>query len=144
MNVGDKVLVYERSISGRLQWLHEDGVIKKITTTGQLTVEAGVWPGNQAPRILRFKPVTWGGGYTQIGANSHLDTTHIVVGESQISEKRDQLVRENAIREGANRIREIKHKIENLTHYKLSELDALVDELKKAITAARLVESLKT
>lgn len=118
------------------------GTVKKVTPTGQITAECGVWAGNGLPRIFRFKPARYGGDYREIGESTYSrHSRHIFFGDD-IRTTAESLTRQRAVKAGANKIQELRRALENVNRFDLEAMQAATQKLLDAIVAARLIASL--
>lgn len=142
--VGDPCLVYRSNSSSTREQAVWEGKVKKVTATGQLTIDCGVWPATGAPILFRFKPSRWGTSYEEIGASRGTymtDYNRLVIGP-ELDKERKRITRENAIRGGAFKIKEKLEALRNIRATDRVELKKAANALLDAITKTELVESL--
>lgn len=142
IKAGDRVLIYKRARFTRSLPEYYEATARKVTPTGQLTVDAGVWPGNGAPRIVRFKPSRWGGGYSEIGHNSIHDPAFSVAFGDEYDKVLAELRRDKALKSGANKVADFIKKLSGLEYADLDKQEAAAKQLMDAIIATKLVRSL--
>lgn len=138
LNKGDTVLVVEYMRHGGSNCF--PGKVAKVTPTGQLTIDCGVW-STGATRVFRFKP-KWN-SFSEIGRGQYSSQWYnLIIGEEEIDKAKRSVLKDRATRAGAHKIRELRDAIAGVHPRELEAMQVAAKQLLDAVIAARLIQSL--